>query len=41
MADLLAALEDQLNNPDKQSPYRDLFALGRFLLEQDKPLAKP
>ena len=35
MADLLAVLEEQLNNPDKQNPYRDLFALGRFLLEQN------
>ena len=40
MADLLAVLEEQLSYPDRQCPYRDLFALGRFLLEQGSPMGE-
>jgi len=38
MADLLTYLENVLSHPEEQKPFRDLFALGRFLTERDNPL---
>jgi uncharacterized protein len=40
MADLLIYLNTVLEEPDRTRPYRDLFALGRFLTERKDPLGE-
>ena len=37
MADLLVFLEETLSNPGQSRPYRDLYALGRFLTDREDP----
>ena len=37
MADLLTDLEKTITSPNRSTPYRDLFALGKFLIDRDDP----